>query len=355
MAVKINTNLNYILNSCKDNLSKAPFHLFSNIFICYGDKKNILVDIQRKKIFHLTKLMTNILNGEFGNSWQEVSSSITIDQNFKDYIEFLESNEIIFYSEGYDFFPAIKAKYFHSQFRLNLILKSFSILDISKISQKLLSLSFSHLTIIFDDEELSKSQFHRLLELSKALNSDTFNLIINCKVEFVLDHEVFKNYKRLISLSFFKSESNKDESVTMGHWKIPVMYYRFDFDSTEFDTNISIRNIDFSFFFQSQNTNVYWNNLIEINLEGQFLINGKKTPFEFNSDNDLNNYIELIKGFSSISKYKIEVCRDCQYKNICLDRRIPFLKDDKYILNGDCGYNPYLDKHSEEIGYYKAN
>ena len=65
-----------------------------------------------------------------------------------------------------------------------------------------------------------------------------------------------------------------------------------------------------------------------------------------------------------INKDEIEICKDCEFRHMCLDCRV-FIDDpnNAYSRPSKCGYNPYICKWEgeegfvpiNEIGYYKDN
>ncbi len=59
------------------------------------------------------------------------------------------------------------------------------------------------------------------------------------------------------------------------------------------------------------------------------------------------------QNINLISKDKIRICKDCEFRNICTDCRA-FIKDDKdvYSQPAKCTYNPYISKWEGEDGYY---
>jgi radical SAM protein with 4Fe4S-binding SPASM domain len=61
---------------------------------------------------------------------------------------------------------------------------------------------------------------------------------------------------------------------------------------------------------------------------------------------------EDFKKLWYISKDKIDVCKDCEFRHICTDCRC-FIKDPNNIYSqpAKCPYNPYICKWQGEEGY----
>jgi len=72
-------------------------------------------------------------------------------------------------------------------------------------------------------------------------------------------------------------------------------------------------------------------------------------------ENDIESIIKRpsFRKYWDITKDKISVCRDCEFRYICTDCRV-FLKnpDDIYSQPLHCHYNPYIAKWKGEEGYY---
>ena len=71
-------------------------------------------------------------------------------------------------------------------------------------------------------------------------------------------------------------------------------------------------------------------------------------------DNSLKSIIEMerFKEYWSITKDKIDVCNQCEYRNMCIDNRVPVKRDNgSYYFEGEFDYNPFISKWKEEQQY----
>ena len=56
--------------------------------------------------------------------------------------------------------------------------------------------------------------------------------------------------------------------------------------------------------------------------------------------------------FWNVHKDVCDVCKDCEFKYMCVDNRIPQKKNEKeWFHTTECNYNPYIAKWKEEKGY----
>lgn len=73
---------------------------------------------------------------------------------------------------------------------------------------------------------------------------------------------------------------------------------------------------------------------------------------------ELNNQIleglnkQETKRYWFIHKDLIDICKNCEYRRMCIDPRVPNQRNDKsWFYQGECEYNPYIAKWSGADGY----
>ncbi len=126
-------------------------------------------------------------------------------------------------------------------------------------------------------------------------------------------------------------------------------------ENNNFFSPFLVVNIDF--FSESQKFNVYFNRKIHIDNNGNILNNYKSQEVygNINSISDLNQFIDDISILYewNVNKDKIDICKDCELRYMCLDDRKPIKKNinDTYFNNLECRYNPYIAKWEGEEGY----
>ena len=117
-----------------------------------------------------------------------------------------------------------------------------------------------------------------------------------------------------------------------------------------FTTNIT-------FFSESQEFNTYYNRKICIDAKG----NIKNTPEQDDYYGNIKNIrldevinIDTFKSFWNVHKDMIDVCKDCEYRHMCVDScSLSKRKDNTWYRVKECNYNPYIAKWSNEDGYKK--
>ena len=117
--------------------------------------------------------------------------------------------------------------------------------------------------------------------------------------------------------------------------------------------------IDINIFSESQDYNIYFNKKLYIDQNGN-IKNGIESSESFGNINKnlsikyLHNIVESQKftEINTISKDKIEVCKECEFRYKCIDNKIKKKrKDDSYFFDLECSYNPYISKWKDEKDY----
>ncbi len=112
--------------------------------------------------------------------------------------------------------------------------------------------------------------------------------------------------------------------------------------------------INYPFYNESITCNPYYYKKIIIDNVGNVfkdLLNNKIISNIFETD------IEIIFKkpefeFIDISKKNIDICKDCEFKFICPDNRVPVKRNkDEWYHSTECNYNTYISKWNGEDGY----
>ncbi len=105
--------------------------------------------------------------------------------------------------------------------------------------------------------------------------------------------------------------------------------------------------VNLTLFCESQNFNTYLNRKVVIAANGE-IKNAPNSKIEFGNYNSAGlSAIVNTKEFQSlwhVKKDDIEVCKECEYRHMCLDNRIPVKKEDKWIHETNCLYDVYTGR-----------
>ena len=295
-----------------------------------GYLRSVLIDLGRNKYFYIPNELVNIILAQDVNILPQ------------DYREFLIENEILITVPDIhvDFFPEISLDWdFPSKlmrcfyefqqegslevftklesvdlYELNIII---SLEDVPYVINMLQNYFFNQINIY-----LKEDVYEREL-INVANQSPHFNFFIKLKQYHLITPNVFA----LENFPFETYEKSKRFYVTISLFMESLCHNLF-YNRTIFIRDNEIYN--------------YWNNKES---KGGFL--------RYDLDNILNDsYFSIIWN---VSKDKFVICKDCEYKNMCIDNRIPLIQGDNYYLKEECSYNPYISKWKGEEGYMSLN
>jgi SPASM domain peptide maturase of grasp-with-spasm system len=190
---------------------------------------------------------------------------------------------------------------------------------------------------------------YTILNKFSTSNIYTFNIVIDVKTEI--------NYDLLEKLSSIDRVLNihvTDNITKLNNEKL----IKFDKHKTNFYyNNISIDyfNINIQLFTESQLHNTYFNRKVCIDAEGN-IKNSPEHEHSFGNikDTTIEEAIEKpgFKDLWFIHKEMIDVCKDCEFRHMCVDACIPLQRaDGSWYRSQECNYNPYICKWDDEEGY----
>lgn len=167
----------------------------------------------------------------------------------------------------------------------------------------------------------------------------------------------FHSVEVIIEEELSKSEIDQLLSKYIILTNVFIKKKSINFSENKFFTPFFFNNIDF--FTESQSWNLFYNRKLIINNNGN-IISSYDEKFILGSIVDIKTKKDLLnlinnKYFNdkwSISKDKCSVCKDCEFRYMCFDNRLPLLSIEKnYYFEIECSYNPYIAKWEGEEGY----
>ena len=323
------------------------FKFYASCIPIKGFKRGVICDFRRGSIFYIPNSILEILEEystkvitELFNDYE--SQSVIL----KKYFDFLIENELIFYTDDLDNFPEIN-KRFIKPFEINIVLLEIDNFDSTKLNlfetQQISQIGCSELVLISHKNSIiSLEKIMLMLDKSKI---KTVTYFVDYKHFFEQKYTELSNaYLRLREIIVY----NCPIDITMPN----IKNVSFTNDSVETILTKKISNTDdfllnINGFLESQEYNLFYNRRVFIDND-----NNIKHSIEENEKYGMiknQNLIEIIsnnefKKLWGISKNQIEVCKDCEYRYICPDNRIPIVKGkDLYYHLTDCNYNPYTN------------
>jgi hypothetical protein len=290
-------------------IDKSNYHLFPCIQVIKGFKRVTFIDEQRSdySVFPLN-IMSFINDGE-------------IDINLPyEYFEYIFNQEYIFKV------PRVLKQSFLSNITespeaINPIELTINFLSIGATENILNNIKSSYrINLVFTITNQLKPEE---IEFLNNINSEQLFYSISYLIanKFLLEYSIiFTNYSEFISNS---------------------------------STNCSFR-IDYINYHQSKYKNNYSYRKIYYCFDTKCFIDsyGKKL-FDFNKDYNLEELFYYFEtGVYTVSKTDLDICKDCEFRHMCVDNRLPYKRSEKeWYHKIECNYNPYIAKWEGEEGY----
>jgi SPASM domain peptide maturase of grasp-with-spasm system len=336
--------------------------LFSDCILTKGVNRSIICDTKREKYYIIPNGLYNILSLYNGLSIKEIKENFDSKYNavIDEYFEFLIDKKLVFFNSFPENFPKIELKWDSpslitnaildikdNEYDIENVLTQLDFYKCSNIQFRIFSkFNFSDIINILNFIEFKKYRFssidfifpyNSLIDKNNLVNLldiySRINSIIVYNSEFVENLKPFENRNGMI---LFTNEDVFDER------------YCGLIKSSYFMTNLKS-------FSESTNFNSCLNRKLSIDKNGnikncpsmsQSFGNVKETTLE-----EALNHPDF-KKYWNVTKDKIDVCNDCEFRHICTDcraytERSHFENDLDLSKPLKCGYSPYTNEWAE--------
>jgi SPASM domain peptide maturase of grasp-with-spasm system len=202
---------------------------------------------------------------------------------------------------------------------------------------------------------------YELIELSLSLfdNSliDHIQLVLPFGMGKDLDRLKTISYKcaRLNSIRIYGTENG--DCKLSGAMSRPIIFVGKEL--SDYGPNYNRMVVNMKMYCESQEYNTYINRKLYINAIGE-IRNSPESHGVFGNICDIGDisevndivYSEAFTQLWSIGKSDIDVCRDCEFRHMCVDNISPLSREDgTWFRPIECKYNPYICKWNDEEGY----
>lgn len=194
-----------------------------------------------------------------------------------------------------------------------------------------------------------------------------FNKIAELEVDGIylyvenFDAEVFEEYCEafscnplVFSVNFFSTSATEKTKL------ISNIYYNFFEESfADYKSKLTFDKLDINneHFFEAYNYHSYYFGKIYIDASGQ-IKNGLNNSASYGQIASLTKaqFLNILSSdeFMELGRIKKDdtlVCKDCEFRYMCVDSRVPLKTGQKWYHDVECRYNPYLSKWDDEEGY----
>lgn len=325
-----------------------------------GSIRTAIYDLQRKKIFFIPSSLSKLLKKNSG----KISYSDLITKNayysklLKYYEKYLIENEVIYYTD------------FPNEFKkINLNWQNPSEITNSIISIAKLSLSSSNLKSLFSkldlfnckavelriEHKFDLKEFQKIFTYINNSKILSLNLILkNNWYEINFLKQVLCFSSKIENISIYNSKESEVIYLNINNFPILINYKCGYIEDFEKHPLITLKNLNVNAYIESIKYNLYFNKKLFIDAEGDIRFpnnNSKwKNIFEVKIEDfkEINSFTKLWY----INKNLIDICKNCEFRYLCIDPRIPIQRlNNSWFYSSECDYNPYLAKWKSDNGY----
>ena len=331
------------------------FKLFANCIPVKGYRRSIICDLHNENFVFIPNDLYKILNDYYDRTIFEIKRIYEnkYDEIVESYFTFLIEKNFIFFCEKdeLEFFPNIDLSWDEPSPIANAIIEndSNSNHDFQNIFMQLDELLCNNIQLKFYNNIRKKELIDILVLLEdtailivEVVMFNTMNFLTN-------DYkEIFKKFTRLRNVYLHNSDEFKIIPFTYSNSNL--IYLKNDINGPRSCGNIhpNYFSINTKQFTESLNFNTCLNRKISVDKKGEI----RNCPLMDISYGNINKIklkeIINLKSFQEkwrISKDKIEICRDCEFRYICTDCRTN-IEDIRNIYSKpkNCPYNTYTAK-----------
>lgn len=328
--------------------------LFENVVLINGKIKSIIFDFQRENIYHIDYDLSEFINSFNGENIFDFITNCqdTFKEDYISIVNYLLSNDLAFVlnSDENEMFPKYD-KVFHSSFYIVTaildIKNNFSHCKISLQDLNAIECQFLELRIF----SLDASNFNDLLKVLSSLDFNSVTLKVNCNViqDWFYEFEP-RSLLRIFQMIELYGVTNTN-IFSEYHSNLICHSHKLIEERQCGIVNKDLFAINKINYFESMAWNSCLNRKVSIDFEG-IIKNcpSMKESFGNIQETTLTEAIEKpgFKKYWDITKDKIHVCKDCEFRYICTDCRA-YVENPDDILSKPlkCGYNPYTGEWNE--------
>lgn len=326
-----------------------PFHLFSSCIPVKGTVRSAIYDLQREDFEYIPNSLYDILfefkNISYSNLLDKFET-IEDKKNLEDYFNFLFQKEFIFFSKlNCEFFPEYNIEYF-KPYNFSCLIIDIKVIHLEYLKHLKIEITNSKVEcIVFRFIDPTENNIETIVKLFNDIPVRTIQLFVDDKKEIINSffEKIILLNNRVSTILKYNSKKEAVKKIQKGiviSSKRDVLNSKMKINSiADFDVNMEL-------FMESKLYNNFYNKRAYIDLKGDVYRTENDLVFfgNINSSSLLNIAKEKkFKEFWNITKDKIEICKDCEYRYMCVDNRLPLFKNDSnlWVLEGVCNYDPY--------------
>jgi SPASM domain peptide maturase of grasp-with-spasm system len=318
---------------------KKYFKFHSSCIPVKGDKRGVIYDLQRGSLYFVPNSIIDLFVDNSKNTIEYLFLKFPNQEELVNkYLIYLIENELIFLTNDIDKFPNLSLK-FERPFLLDIIFIELDSFSNSKKSllEEVNTLGFTQVVIV-THQSIVIDTLKEVIDLLSESKIQIIDLITKYDSEIVTHIlELHNMSPRLRKTIFFDSLNNTNDNYIEFTSKNlnNILTKRVK------DTNDLIINQDA--YFESLKHNLFFNRKVYISDNGDIKHYFNENEFYGNIKNCTIQSIVNSNDFQNlwnITKEDIEECKNCEFRYLCPDNRIPVIINNKYFHETLCKYNP---------------
>ncbi len=321
-----------------------------------GYKKSIVYDLRREDYTILSQSQSKWFEEIDKKPIEAVNQLISKNKVYEDFVKDLFEQEFIFNctKEELDYFPPLQKKWFHpSEINNILLFRSKKSNDgIFKVLDELEQLGLQHVQIFLEDQldfDQVKKLIIRFSEI--AIKSIEIFSTEDISEDFINNADNFIE-TQLITLTITNSKKFGLVKKSRKHpFNILFLKNPFKelFEKKAPDPNYFT--VDIRLYMESQFHNTFFNKKLIIDSEDTILDHVNGNSFGKLKKGVLMNLLQSpeFKKLWNVKKDDISVCKDCEYRHMCVDSRKPIHVKGEWKFDTMCNYDPYSGKWNWEL------
>lgn len=335
-------------------MKQSNFSLFADCIPVRGFSRSIICDTRNNKYHFIPNALFDLLEMYEGKTVADVKNHFEhqYDEIIDEYFDFLIENQLIFFNSNPDLFPKIDTSWDSPSPITNIIIDYDEIIhDFNNLIPQFEKLKCSHIQLRF----YKPVGIDYIESIVTKLNNEKSRVI---SIDFILPYYdsfdlealnmLLLGNRRIHSLVFFNSPIDRSYPPL----RLKMGYLMMVKKNITNEKHCGIINNEYFYsniklFTESLNHNTCLNRKISIDKDG----NIKNCPSMSKSfgnikSSTLNTALNHpdFKKYWNISKDKVEICKDCEFRHICTDCRAYIENaENQYSKPLKCGYNPYTN------------
>jgi len=337
--------------------NKSIYKRYSSCVLVRGFRRSVIYDLQLGDFYFITNKLYEILYENDNLDFEIIKSNYSKDVHsiIDEYISFLIEKNVIFECEPEvaELFIDLPTEWdYPGEISSAVIeLDSNTIIPLEKIINDLETLGCQDLQIKLFDKDILIG-FEEKLDLFEGTIIKSIELLVESPIGYSDLYEVAeslcKKYPRIYNVIFCGTELNKNIKINPNNMGNIVL--------TKYSLNIGVEERKVAMlngfipnifkYTEALSFNLYFNKKIYIDRLGKV----KNGEYQLNNFGDVREKsileictTEEFKKLGNVEKDQIKVCKDCEFRYMCVDFRIPERDSDSeyFYYKNPCNYDPY--------------